>query len=72
VALAGEQSKGRNCWNRPVCSSPVSRSPGPGKVYEANHCVFNMIRCDNDFEKSFARFLGGAEDISAFAELPQA
>jgi hypothetical protein len=30
-----------------------------------------MIPCDNDFEKSFARFLDDAEDISAFAKLPQ-
>jgi len=45
--------------------------PWSRKVYEANHCVFNMIPCDNDFEKSFARFLDDAEDISAFAKLPQ-
>lgn len=45
--------------------------PWSRKVYEANHCVFNMISCDNDFEKSFARFLDDAEDISAFAKLPQ-
>ncbi len=41
------------------------------KVYDANHCVFNMVPCDNDFEKSFARFLDHADDISAFAKLPQ-
>jgi type III restriction enzyme len=45
--------------------------PWSRKVYEANHCVFNMIPCDNDFEKSFARFLDTAEDISAFAKMPQ-
>src|SRR5438270_5273579 len=45
--------------------------PWSRKVYEANHCVFNMVPCDNDFEKSFARFLDHADDISAFAKLPQ-
>jgi len=41
------------------------------KVYEANHCVFNMVPCDNDFERAFVRFLDNAEDVSAFAKLPQ-
>lgn len=45
--------------------------PWSRKVYEAKHCVFNMVPCDNDFEKSFAKFLDGAEDIKAFAKLPQ-
>jgi type III restriction enzyme len=45
--------------------------PWSRKVYEANHCVFNMVPCDNDFEKSFARFLDNADDIRAFAKLPQ-
>jgi type III restriction enzyme len=45
--------------------------PWSRKVYEANHCVFNMVPCDNDFEKSFARFLDHADDVTAFAKLPQ-
>jgi type III restriction enzyme len=45
--------------------------PWSRKVYEADHCVFNMVPCDNDFEKDFARFLDNADDISAFAKLPQ-
>jgi type III restriction enzyme len=45
--------------------------PWSRKVYEAKHCVFNMVPCDNDFEKSFARFLDNADDIIAFAKLPQ-
>lgn len=45
--------------------------PWSRKVYEAIHSVFNMVPCDNDFEKDFARFLDNAEDISAFAKLPQ-
>ena len=45
--------------------------PWSRKVYEANHTVFNMVPCDNDFEKSFAKFLDNADDVSAFAKLPQ-
>jgi type III restriction enzyme len=45
--------------------------PWSRKVYEANHCVFNMVPCDNDFERAFARFLDNADDIGAFAKLPQ-
>jgi type III restriction enzyme len=45
--------------------------PWSRKVYEADHCVFNMVPCDNDFEKDFVRFLDNAEDVSAFAKLPQ-
>jgi len=45
--------------------------PWSRKVYEANHCVFNMVPCDNDFEKAFAKFLDSADDIKAFAKLPQ-
>jgi len=33
--------------------------------------VFNMVPCDNDFEKEFARFLENADDVRAFAKLPQ-
>ena len=45
--------------------------PWSRKVYEADHTVFNMVPCDNDFEKSFAKFLDNADDITAFAKLPQ-
>ena len=41
------------------------------KVFESNKCVLNMIPCDNDFEKAFARFLENAPDIRAFSKLPQ-
>jgi type III restriction enzyme len=45
--------------------------PWSRKVYEAEHCVFNMVPCDNDFEKAFARFLDNADDVRAFSKLPQ-
>ena len=40
--------------------------PWSRKVYEANHCVFNMVPCDNDFERAYARFLDDADDVSCF------
>jgi type III restriction enzyme len=30
------------------------------------------VPCDNDFERNFAKFLDNAEDVRAFAKLPQA
>jgi type III restriction enzyme len=45
--------------------------PWSRKVLEANKSVFNMTPCDNDFERAFARFLDDAEDVRAFAKLPQ-
>jgi hypothetical protein len=45
--------------------------PWSRKVYEANHCVFNMVPCDNDFERAFVRFLDNADDVNALAKLPQ-
>ncbi|HRR83176.1 MAG TPA: DEAD/DEAH box helicase family protein [Planctomycetota bacterium] len=33
--------------------------------------VFNLVPCVNDFEKAFARFLEHAEDVEAFAKLPE-
>ena len=41
------------------------------EVYEAGHTVFNLVPCDNDFEKEFAIFLDHARDVQAFAKLPQ-
>ena len=37
----------------------------------AKKCIFNLVPCDNEFEKEFARFLDRAEDISRFAKLPE-
>jgi type III restriction enzyme len=45
--------------------------PWSRKVLEAEHCVFNMVPCDNDFEKDFAHFLDNADDVRALAKLPQ-
>jgi len=45
---------------------PWSRS-----TMAARKCVFNLVPCDNEFEKEFARFLERAEDVSRFAKLPE-
>ncbi|MEX1253691.1 MAG: DEAD/DEAH box helicase family protein [Dehalococcoidia bacterium] len=36
----------------------------------AGKTVFNLVPCDNEFEKRFARFLEDAPDVEAFAKLP--
>ena len=37
----------------------------------ASKCVFNLVPCDNEFEKEFAQFLEKADDVSRFAKLPE-
>ncbi len=41
------------------------------KTLAATKCVFNLVPCDNEFEKEFARFLESAEDVARFAKLPE-
>jgi len=36
----------------------------------ATKTVFNLVPCDNEFEKAFAKFLDRANDIDRFAKLP--
>lgn len=45
--------------------------PTSKKVLEAKKTIFNYTPCDNEFEYSFAKFLEKAEDIKAFAKLPE-
>ena len=33
--------------------------------------MFNLVGCDNEFEKQFASFLDDAEDVLKFAKLPE-
>jgi type III restriction enzyme len=40
-------------------------------TYAARRSVFNLVPCDNEFEKEFARFLDTTPDVAAFAKLPQ-
>jgi type III restriction enzyme len=44
--------------------------PWSRPVWEGRKCVFNLVPCDNDFEREFARFLDNAQDVRAFAKLP--
>ncbi len=41
-------------------------------VHEGRKTVFNLVPCDNEYERAFARFLDGADDVVAFAKLPMA
>ena len=45
--------------------------PWSRQVYEGESLVFNMVPCDNDFERDFAKFLDNATTSAAFAKLPQ-
>ena len=44
--------------------------PWSRPVWEGRKTVFNLVPCDNDFEREFAKFLDNAEDVRAFAKLP--
>jgi type III restriction enzyme len=44
-------------WSRPTIAADKS--------------VFNLVPCDNEFEKEFARFLEKADDVDRFAKLPE-
>jgi type III restriction enzyme len=46
--------------------------PWSRPVWEGEKCVFNLVPCDNDFEREFAKFLDNAKDVTAFAKLPRA
>ncbi len=44
-------------WGRAIC--------------EASKCVFNVVPCDNEFERAFAKFLQSAPDVERFTKLPE-
>src|SRR5271168_2517516 len=46
--------------------------PWSRPVWEGQKCIFNLVPCDNDFEREFAKFLDNATDVRAFAKLPRA
>jgi type III restriction enzyme len=37
----------------------------------ADKSIFNLVPCDNEFEKEFARFLQRADDVDRFSKLPE-
>lgn len=44
--------------------------PYSRQTIAASKTVFNLVACDNDFERKFAEFLRDAPDVVAFAKLP--
>ena len=45
--------------------------PWSRQVWEGVKTVFNLVPCDNGFERDFARFLDNASDVESFSKLPQ-
>ena len=45
--------------------------PTSQKILDARKTVFNYTPCANEYEYAFARFLDQAEDVAAFAKLPE-
>lgn len=54
---------------RPLSQTPAF--PWSRKTLSASKCVFNLVPCENEFEKEFARFLQDADDVVRFAKLPE-
>jgi type III restriction enzyme len=55
---------GRNLSETPAF--PWSRP-----THAASKCIYNLVPCENQFEKEFARFLQDADDVQRFAKLPE-
>ena len=45
--------------------------PWSRPTMKASKCVFNLVPCDNEFEKEFAQFLEKPSDVERFAKLPE-
>jgi type III restriction enzyme len=45
--------------------------PWSRPTFTAKKCVFNLVPCDNEFEKEFAKFLEKSPDVERFSKLPQ-
>jgi len=45
--------------------------PWSRPVYEAGKSVFNLQACDNEYERTFAKWLDDADDCKALAKLPR-
>jgi type III restriction enzyme len=44
--------------------------PWSRQTVEAKKTVFNLVACENELERKFAKFLEDAKDIERFAKLP--
>ncbi len=54
---------------RPLSETPPF--PWSRATLAADKCIFNLVPCDNEFEKEFGRFLQKAPDVQRFAKLPE-
>ncbi len=45
--------------------------PWSRATLKASKCIYNLVPCENQFEKEFARFLQDADDVERFAKLPE-
>ena len=54
---------------RPLSETPPF--PWSRATLAADKCIFNLVPCDNEFEKEFAQFLQKADDVQRFAKLPE-
>lgn len=44
--------------------------PWSRTVFEGEKTIFNLVPCDNEFERTFAKFLESSADVVRFAKLP--
>lgn len=51
--------------------SETSPFPWSRATLAASKSIFNLVPCDNEFEKEFAQFLQKASDVQRFAKLPE-
>ncbi len=54
---------------RPLSETPPF--PWSRATFAADKCIFNLVPCDNAYEKEFALFLQKADDVQRFAKLPE-
>lgn len=54
---------------RPLSETPPF--PWSRPTLAADKSIFNLVPCDNEFEKEFALFLQKAPDVQRFAKLPE-
>ena len=54
---------------RPLSETPPF--PWSRPTLAADKSIFNLVPCDNEFEKEFAQFLQKAADVQRFAKLPE-
>ena len=54
---------------RPLSETPPF--PWSRATFAADKCIFNLVPCDNEFEKEFAQFLQKAPDVQRSAKLPE-